>query len=377
MNRLHPPHPLKIAQLVIIATLLTLFAACSLSGTSTGGGTTITSTTTTAGTTTPTSGTPTPSACTSACTTGTGLQSGTLFTEPAAGDSPVVQAIKGAQQSVEMEIYLLTEKTVINALEDDANRGINVQVMLEPHPYGSGPVTPQQTMAALSAAGVHTEPTNTQFALTHAKLLIIDGQAAYISTGNFTKTALGGSSAYSADRDYMIVDTNTTDVQECNAIFTADWARTTPQLADPNLVVSPINARSKLLALIGNAKQKLHLEEEEMQDPQFIQALTTAAQHGVNVQVVLPASSSDDQGAQQLTQGGVHVARLQDSAGGNPYIHAKIIIADGTLAYVGSVNASTQSMDQNREVGILVANASIIQQLESTFGQDYTNGGGA
>ena len=62
------------------------------------------------------------------------------------------------------------------------------------------------------------------------------------------------------------------------------------------------NARARLIGLIGIAKKTLYLEEEEMQDPQFIPALTTAAHNGVNVEVVLPTGSSDDQGAQQLTQ---------------------------------------------------------------------------
>lgn len=372
--------PVRGAQLVIIAALLTIFAACSsLSVASTTGGTTTTTIATpTPGGTAPTGGTtPTAAPCVGDCTAGTGLSGGTLITEPTAGDTPIVQAIGGAQHSVQLEIYLLTETNVIHALEDAANRGINVQVMLEGHPYGSGPVSPQQTIATLNAAGVHAQEADSHYALTHAKILIIDTQTVFISSGNFTKTSLGGSS-YGADRDYMIVDTNAADVQACGTIFAADWANTatTPALADPQLVVSPVNARSKLLALIGGAKQTLHLEEEEMQDPQFIQALTSTAGHGVNVEVVLPASSSNDQGAQQLAQGGVHVARVQDSHGGNPYIHAKIIIADGTLAYVGSVNASTQSMDQNREIGVLVASQQLIQQLDGTFTQDYASGNG-
>ena len=359
--------------LAIIAALAALLVGCTSLGdpATTGGGTSTTGGSTTTGSQ------PTAAPCTANCTAGGGIQEATLVVQPDAGDTPVVNAIQGAQKSVDLEMYLLTETNVIHALEDAANRGVNVQVMLEAHPVGSGSVTPQETLAALNAAGVHAQTTNPAFALTHAKLLLIDGQTAYISSGNFTKSALGGSS-YTADRDYLIVDTNATDVQECNAIFTADWGRTTPQLSDANLVVSPVNARAKLVALINSAKQSLHIEEEEMQDPQIIAALSAAAQHGVTVEVVVPkpssSNNSDAQGEQQLTQAGVHVVQVDDRSGHNLYIHAKIIVADGALAYVGSVNVSTQSMDKNREIGVLVANSSVIQQLDASFTQDYGSG---
>ncbi len=322
-------------------------------------------------------GGPTAVPCAAGCTGGAGIQEATVYVQPDAGDRPVVNAIKGAQKSVALEMYLLTETNVIHALEDAANRGVTVQVMLEAHPVGSGSITPQETMATLNAAGVKAQPTNPAFALTHAKLLLIDGQTAYISSGNFTKTALGGSSA-AADRDYLIVDTNAADVATCNAIFAADWNRTTPQVDDPNLVVSPVNARPKLVALINGAKQSLHIEEEEMQDPGIIAALSAAAGRGVNVQVVVPkpssASNNDAQGEQQLRGSGVRVVQVDDRSNQNLYIHAKIIIADGTLAYVGSVNVSTQSMNKNREVGVLVANAAVIRQLDASFAQDIGSG---
>ena len=61
----------------------------------------------------------------------TGLQ---VFVEPEAGETPVLHAIEGAQRSVWVEVYLLTDRNVINALEDAANRGVDVRVLLELNP---------------------------------------------------------------------------------------------------------------------------------------------------------------------------------------------------------------------------------------------------
>lgn len=376
MERYHIAGPRRLLPVALITLIMVVFTACSsYTSTNSSSGTSGTTTTGTPTATTPTTG-GTPAPCASACSAGGGIQAATLAVEPTAGDAPEVQAIQGAKQTIWLEIYLLTEHTVINELENAANRGVDVRVMLEGHPAGSGSTTPQQTIDELNAAGVKAQEANeSAFALTHAKMMIIDGTTAYISSGNFTKSALGGSS-YTTDRDYLITDTDSADVQECSAIFTADWNRTTPQLNDPNLVVSPVNARADLTTLINGAKHTLHLEEEEMQDPQLIQALISAAGRGVQVTVVVPvpgSHNSDAQGEQQLTQGGVKVVTVDDRNGGL-YIHAKIIVADGTAAFVGSENFSTYSLDKNREVGVLLANPQVIQQLEAAFAQDATGG---
>ena len=69
------------------------------------------------------------------------------------------------------------------------------------------------------------------------------------------------------------------------------------------------------------------------------------------VQVRLIVSPSPEFALEQagLAAAGVDI-RLADSL----YIHAKAIIADGERAFVGSQNLSATSLDQNRELGIIV-----------------------
>ncbi|MFL5588134.1 MAG: phospholipase D-like domain-containing protein, partial [Ktedonobacteraceae bacterium] len=205
--------------------------------------------------------------------------------------------------------------------------------------------------------------------------MIIDGTTAYIMTSNFSRAALGGSSGSSGfrNREYDIVDTNPQDVQAVSAIFQADWDRTTAQFNDTNLVVSPVNSRNAFNALISSAHSTLLVEAEEMNDPGIEQALANAEQHGVKVQVILPSPSgsgssgdSNSHGINTIKQGGVQVRedpRL--------YMHAKIIVVDGQKAFVGSENISTQSLDKNRELGILVSDAGVLHTLSQTFQQDW------
>lgn len=342
----------KLLSYILLVALCVLLAACTADITTTpsGLGTVTTSSTS---------------------TVGAGTQGLQVFVEPDAGDHVITDAINGAKKSVWMEMYLLTDRNVINALEDAARRGVDTRVMLETHPYGGGSVSPTQTLDRLKAAGVQTNSTSPSFALTHEKGLIIDGNTAFIMSCNMTLSALGGSSSTS-NREYGIIDTNSQDVQTVINIFNADWNRSNVQINDPNLVVSPINSRDDFTSLINGAQKTLVVEAEEMQDSNIEQALVGAAKRGVQVQVILPSASgssgdSNSSGIDTIKQGGVQVK--EDT---KLYMHAKMMVIDGQKAFVGSENISTASLDRNRELGLILSDQNVINTLQQTFQQDWT-----
>lgn len=301
-------------------------------------------------------------------TIGPGAQGLQVYVEPESGDRFLIDGINNAQKSVYLEMYLLSNRKIISALEDAAHRNLDVRVMLETHPYGSGSASPTTTLDKLQAAGVKTEATSTAFALTHEKGMVIDENVAYIMTSNFTLSALGGSSS-TKNREYDIVDQNPQDVQAVVDIFNADWNRTSAQYNAPNLVVSPDNSRTDVEALINSAQKILIMEAEEMQDEEIEQLLISTAKRGVQVQVILPDGSSSDGNSQGITtikQGGVQVKEDTQF-----YMHAKIIVVDGQKAFVGSENISTASLDRNRELGVLIADANVIHTLQQTFRLDW------
>lgn len=333
----------------------------------------------TAATTTnaPSAASPSASTCAvarcSATPTGAGATGATglsVFVEPNAGEAPVLHAIEGARTSVWVEVYLLTDHDIINALENAANQGVDVRVLLELDPYGAGSTSPQETLQELQAAGVKAEGSDPAYHYTHEKAIIVDGATLLVMTANLTKSAMGGTS-YASNREYGVIDTNAADVHEAQNIFTADWNRTTPNLTDANLVVSPVNARARIAAFIAAARSTLLVEDEEMYDSASEDALIAAANRGINVEVVLPAPSDPSQAdpdVARLTQGGVHVEYIS-----TVYMHAKMMVADGARAFVGSENFSSTSLDENRELGLLIADPQVIATLTQTFQQDWSD----
>lgn len=302
------------------------------------------------------------------CRAGPGARHVSVFVEPQAGARPILSGIVSATQSIWLEVYLLTDVRVIHALEDDAARGVDVRVLLELAPYGEAGPAPQQTLETLIAAGVHARASDPAYRYTHEKAMVVDGATVYIMTCNLTRSGLGGSSR-ATNREYGVIDTDAVDVAEVAAIFQADWDHRTPRLADPNLVVSPVNARARLLDLINSAHTALEIEDEEMLDPLSEDALTSAAHRGVRVDVVLPApggGASPTADVAQLAHGGVHVR-----FGTAIYTHAKLVVADRVRAFVGSENFSANSLDANRELGLIIADPTALATLETTFNVDW------
>ncbi len=140
-------------------------------------------------------------------------------------------------------------------------------------------------------------------------------------------------------------------------------------LINPGLQAAPQgNSRARTLALIASARQNLIVYNEEMADPDVMNALVDASRNGVNVQVVMASAICDkyakvsciigqpvpSKSFDYLTAYGVKVTLLNSQQG--LYIHAKAIVADGTDGFIGSENFGYGSMNYNRELGLMLTN---------------------
>ena len=295
-----------------------------------------------------------------------------VFVEPTDGYKPVLDALNSAQSSILVEMYLLTDKNIMRALENASSRGIKVRVMLEELAY-QNPADLKAIMDAFNSSGIFVKASSPAFSLTHEKAIIVDKKIALIMTLNQDHTA------YTKNREFGIIDGDPRDIAEITSTFDADWNRTVPELSDPNLVWSPVNSRERIIALLDAANRSLEVENEEMQDKVVEDHLIAAAKRGVDVKVVMsppesmsPSKSKKDAnapGRNRISKGGVKVCLVT-----KPYIHAKLITADGSEAFVGSENFSPTSLDRNRELGILVNDSNIIRVLSSTFDADWNAG---
>ncbi len=287
-----------------------------------------------------------------------------LFVEPEDGRAPVLSAFADAQKTLRVVMYLITDPDIIQALKDTAARGVDVRLLLELNPYGG---SSQNALIAreLKQAGITVRWDPRTIRYLHQKTIIVDEAYALVMTGNFT------TSAFTANREYIVRTDRPEDVAEIIATFEADWARQPVEHANPRLAWSPENAREFLLRLIDEAQETLDIEHQNMQDEEVVDHLVAAARRGVRIRHITTPNypleeDTDEPGRERLRQAGAQVRYLDD-----PYVHAKVILVDGRAALVGSINLTSNSLDFNRELSILIDEPAPVQRLAQQFEADW------
>jgi cardiolipin synthase A/B len=292
----------------------------------------------------------------------------TLFTEPKQGFSPVYDLINGAKTSIDMTMYELEDSTAEKDLVTAEKRGVDVRVILDQREESDN----SAAYNYLKNNGVHVVWSWSKYYYTHEKSLVIDGSTAVIMTANLT------SQYYSTSRDFLVTDTNAEDVAAIVKVFNADYAHEAVTPGDgADLVWSPTNSQTKLLALINGAKSSLRIYSEEMDDTAVENALVSAAKRGVDVQLCGENEDGEyDSAYTTLAGAGVHISYYSNPDGF--YIHGKVIEADygksDAKVFIGSENFSNTSLNENRELGLIISNTTIESSIASTFATDFKDG---
>jgi phosphatidylserine/phosphatidylglycerophosphate/cardiolipin synthase-like enzyme len=282
----------------------------------------------------------------------------TLYVQPTSGSTVITSAISGAKTSIDLEMYLLTDNTITSALVSAQKAGRKVRVLLDPNPMGASNAS---AFSTLQNGGVSVQNSNPVFTYTHEKGMIVDGTTLWAMTTNFT------SSAFSTDRGFELVDTDASDVAEAEAVFNADWAKA--QATATNLVVSPITSRGKLDTVIGLATQEIDIEWEELSDQDIGSRLATKIKAGIPVKIIAPSTIAGTATATMLT--GLKNTGAQVKLLSSPYVAAKLVLIDRARGFIGSENATSNSIDSNRELGVLWEDATVAAKAASTFDSDF------
>jgi phosphatidylserine/phosphatidylglycerophosphate/cardiolipin synthase-like enzyme len=287
-----------------------------------------------------------------------------LIVEPDAGIAPILSYIQNASSSVDLVMYELEDTNVEQALAADAARGIAVRVLLNEGYYGKKENTKNDAAYQyLTTHGVSTHWTPAHFALTHQKTLVVDSTTAIIMTMNLTPQY------YASSREFNIVDTDQSDVSAIESTFNDDWNDENVAVQNGDDLIWSPGSEDALLALINGAHSSLDVYNEEMADSKITAALEAAAQRGVAVRVDMTYSSEWRSAFTALSQAGASVRSY--AANAPLYIHAKVIVADDARAFVGSENFSSGSLQNNRELGIVVSDPATVSSIEQTFQKDW------
>lgn len=281
------------------------------------------------------------------------------FVGPTGLQPRLTALIDGATTSLDIHMYLWTVRALADRVVAAKNRGVAVRVILDPDSPGNDAVRP-----TFLNANVPTRNATSLYTFSHAKYMVIDGNRVAIMSMNFNVDAM------SNERNYGMVDRDPKDVADVAAVFKMDWAIAGGETAMPadlsctRLIVSPNNAKARLVELIDSATQTLEVEVMYLSEDSVRLAIGAAKMRGVDVRVIL--SERTDESLAYLRSLGITV---KFSSGF--YLHAKLIVADGVV-FIGSENMSITSLTKNREIGALVFEPAAAAVVRTQFETDWT-----
>ncbi len=288
-----------------------------------------------------------------------------VVTEPDGGMAALYTLMASATKSLDMTMYELVDTVAEQTLAADAARGVRVRVVLDRNREGGANTA---AFAFLSAHGVAVRWAPPGFEATHEKAFVVDDRSAVILTLNLT------SQYYPSTRDFAVVDSEPADVAAIEAVFAADFAGTPLTASDGDDLVWSPGAQPQLTALIATARTSVAVENEEMSSPAIVAALAGDARRGVRVEVTMTASSEWDRSFAALVAAGVEVRTYPDTATAL-YIHAKVVVVDAGGAsgrvFVGSENFTAASLDDNRELGLILSDPTAVAAVGDIISHDF------
>jgi cardiolipin synthase len=273
-----------------------------------------------------------------------------LLIQPEDSVAPLVAAIKKAKKHIDIVVFRFDRAELEAALKDAAERGVSVTALIAYANHG-GEKSLRKLEMRLLEAGVTVSRTSDDLARYHDKLLIIDRRVLYVLSFNFTHLDIDHS------RGFGIVTRKNKLVQEALKLLKADNDRTRYEAGYATFVVSPVNARKQLLALINRAKKELLIYDPKIADTEMLRALNAQAKQGVDVRVIGTI--------------GRHSAHLKVRPLSGFRLHTRTIVCDRREAFVGSQSLRKAELDSRREVGVIVRDSKVVSGVVNTFEADW------
>jgi len=104
----------------------------------------------------------------------------------------------------------------------------------------------------------------------------------------------------------------------------------------------------------------------------IVEDLIAAHRRGVDVRIVVDEYSRENNAYEKLKEAGIDV-RFD---GNESTTHAKLIIVDGKIVFVGSSNLSYYGLEKNREADVMIEDEKTVEYYERYFKEIFEGGKG-
>ena len=308
----------------------------------------------------------------------------------------MLSCIEEAQHSIALCSYIFDNdswgKTFQTALSDARKRGVDVKILIDGigARYSFPPITWRMRRQGLNAAEFMKTLLPWRFQYfnlrNHRKILVIDGRIGFtgginIREGNY----LADNPSHPVQDLHFQIEGPV--VAELQRAFAEDWTFTTREVLKgekwyPHLdpqgegVARGISdgpdedfdkLRMVLLAATATAQSSIRIITPYfLPDADLVTALRIAALRGVEIEILLPASSNlrmvkwaSDAGLEELLRDGCRVYLT-----GSPFDHSKVMVVDQSWVLLGSANWDSRSLALNFEFNVECYDSHLAESIE-------------
>jgi len=309
------------------------------------------------------------------------------------------EMIASAKQSLDFaEFYAANApasrlEPIVAAIEAAIQRGVKVRFLAEISMVREYSDTLDRLQKAGAVVRTLDLSTSTKGIL-HAKYFVVDGRAAYLGSQNFDWRSIEHIEELGARTADPAI------VRGLSSIFAFDWANAGHEPAPTDvvdagaLVASPKDLLPagirwdlpELVHAIESAKHTIRMQAMTYLGwPELEQPLLDAAARGVKISLLVADWSKREKtigGLQKLARVPNIEIRLvtipQAAQGFIPFarvIHAKLLVADRSVAWVGTSNFEREYFYASRNVGLVIRDAKLIDRLarwsDATWSSPY------
>lgn len=284
---------------------------------------------------------------------------GELYTTPDIGEK-WIEVVWKTRNQLMGEIYNITEKRVQKLLKEKAEQKTNLKIVMEDKQYKQYRAYFKELKNSLASYPnvilQNDQKMKTNYV--HAKFFITDTHS-IIQTANLTHAWLFN------NKEHMFVTEDEKIRESLTKIIQKDLegkAITTDDI-HPNLVVCAINCRTIIETLLQGANKSIVIETQYITDPAIIKILQGQTKK-TDIKIIVANTSENDDLRYQLAN------TIWKKYWAKEYLHTKTMLIDDKILLIGSMNLSTNSLDKNREVGIMITEPKLIEQFKKAFFYD-------
>ena len=305
----------------------------------------------------------------------------------------MVSSIRAASRRIVLASYILAADEVgwvlLGELMSQARRGLDVRIHVDA--MGSGRVLTRFQSRLLRAAGVRLkrfhrwswrQPMRYN-RRDHRKLLVIDGETAYLGGFNIHREASKRVYGETRWRDLHVRITGPL-AAEAEALFNAFWHGHTgwspPRQPGHGDQIIPNTTRACRILLRCTIKAQLARASESiwLESPYFVpdrglrKQLILAAGRGVDVRILTTrkTDSPPAQWAARSIYGGLLANGIRIFEYQPRLLHSKLLLVDEDWASIGTANFDYRSMFLNYELTLVSGNRTLNSQLKAEVLRD-------